>query len=172
MGKEQVTEFETVEKEIDVYVCDECSCTTADPDEVTSVVMAPGYHESFEDGVLIVAPMGADYILRHFCEECIGYQSALRIDREVSMIRERWNAVTGKAAVVWALVFWVFGVLSVSVPLLSPRDDYPSYELVVDPVIGALAVICVVGMAFSCAIFIAIVWADDSDFFDDEYADI
>ena len=113
MVREQVIEFETVEKEVVVYVCDECGHVMDDDSELTTVAMAPGDVSSGRQVFYDALGDRTDHdavVSRHLCESCSGLRSAIHIDRQANLIRERWDALTGKAAFVWAGLFFALGV--------------------------------------------------------------
>ena len=108
------TEYETVERTVRQYECDECGHVMPDDSELTTVAMAPG-DVHIEQPPVYNGPGIADDVdvtHRHLCESCSGLRTAIHLDRQVSLIRERWDATTGKAALISAALFFALGVTS------------------------------------------------------------
>ena len=113
MARVTITEYETVEKKIDHYECDECGVLMND-DELTTVIMVPGDQANerppFYNG--IDDTYTDDVVYRHLCESCSGLRTAIHMDQQANLIRERWDAATGKAALISAGLFFTLGVTS------------------------------------------------------------
>lgn len=111
MGKITVTEFETEEKEVEKYKCDECK-TIIDKNNVNTVHYFDGVQPHFR------AQTGGDDI-KYLCEDCVGLKHALRIREKKNYYREFWNGFRGERGLqivtllpVWSLVsgfgiFWL-----------------------------------------------------------------
>lgn len=123
MGKITVTEFETEEKEVEKYKCDECK-TIIDKNNVNTVHYFDGVQPHFR------AQTGGDDT-KYLCEDCVGLKHALRIREKKNYYREFWNGFRRERGVeivtllpVWSLVsgfgiFWMMEKMELDTGVLG-----------------------------------------------------
>lgn len=148
-------EYETTEKEVQKYKCDNCKSVVGE-DGINTAVLFPRDAERKQNwnyGEIV------ENESKHLCEECIGLRRALRVREKEEYLKARWEGLREKGVSGINILLPIFtaaftGLTLIIGGIIEPGDGLSPGYILAETVTGAIAgVICLAVATFIILLF-------------------